>query len=181
MKILLLLLFMMKSIDVSAQEVFQVDFYNPQELRYWNKVNDSVMGGLSESNLRVIDNIAYFAGELSLKNNGGFASVRRFGPLEFQSNQSPIRLQVMGDGRTYQFRLRTNRGFDGMAYGATFATQADEWQTIDFSEGDFIAQFRGRRIIDAPNLVFSQVKQIGFMLADKQPGKFVLAIKSISQ
>jgi monofunctional biosynthetic peptidoglycan transglycosylase len=181
MKTFLLLLFMMKSIDVSAQELFQVDFSNPQEQRYWNKVNDSVMGGLSESNLRVQDNIAYFAGDLSLKNNGGFASVRRFGPLEFQSNQSPIRLQVKGDGRTYQFRLRTNRGFDGMAYVASFSTQADEWQTFDFSEDDFIAQFRGRRIIDAPTLAFSQVRQLGFMLADKQPGKFALAVKSISQ
>jgi NADH dehydrogenase [ubiquinone] 1 alpha subcomplex assembly factor 1 len=30
-------------------------------------------------------------------------------------------------------------------------------------------------------LSFSDVKQIGFMLADKQPGSFQLAIKNISQ
>jgi len=181
MKILLLLFIMLKTIDGSAQELFQIDFSSSQELRYWNRVNDSVMGGLSESNLRVEDNIAYFSGELSLKNNGGFASVRRLGPVYFQSHQRAIKVLVMGDGRTYQFRLRTNQGFDGMAYVATFSTQADKWQTFEFNEDDFVAQFRGRRIIDAPDLAFSQIEQLGLMLADKQPGEFVLAIKSISQ
>lgn len=181
MKTLFLLFFIMKSMHVSAQEPFLVDFSNPQELRYWNRVNDSVMGGLSESNLRLVDNIAYFEGELSLKNNGGFASIRRVGPTSFHNNQRPIRVQFKGDGRTYQFRLRTNQGFDGMAYVATFATQINRWQTLDFGENDFVAQFRGQKVVDAPDLSFSQVKQLGFMLADKQPGKFALAIKSLRQ
>jgi NADH dehydrogenase [ubiquinone] 1 alpha subcomplex assembly factor 1 len=33
----------------------------------------------------------------------------------------------------------------------------------------------------APSLSFSDVKQIGFMLADKKPGSFQMAIKSIGQ
>lgn len=181
MKTLCLLLFMMKSMHVSAQAPFLIDFSSPQELHYWNRVNDSVMGGLSESNLRLKDKVAFFEGELSLKNNGGFASIRRVGPTSLHANQGPIKVHFKGDGRTYQFRLRTTQGFDGMAYVATFATQIDSWQTLDFSEEDFVAQYRGLRVVDAPDVSFSHVKQIGFMLADKQSGKFQLAIKSMRQ
>lgn len=179
MKTILLVLLIMKCAHVSAE--WNVDFSSAEELNYWYRVNDSVMGGQSQSNLRVVDNIAFFEGELSLKNNGGFASVRRIGPIELNGGNSPIMLEIKGDGRNYQLRLRTNQGFDGAAYVATFSSKIDEWQTLTFSEQDFVGQFRGRVLSDAPALLFSEVKQLGFMLADKQPGSFQLAIKSIGQ
>lgn len=179
MKIILFVLFIMKCANVSAQ--WQVDFSDNEELNYWTRINDTVMGGLSESNLRVVDNIAYFEGQLSLKNNGGFASVRRMGPISLQSGNTPIMLVINGDGRRYQLRLRTNAGFDGVAYVATFPNNFQQWQTLSFTENDFVPQFRGRTVTSAPDLSFSDVKQIGFMLADKQPGSFQLAIKGISQ
>lgn len=179
MKTILLVILIMKCANVSAQ--FKADFSDPQELKYWYRVNDTVMGGLSQSNLRVLDEVAYFEGQLSLKNNGGFASVRRIGPMALQAGNHPISLQIKGDGRQYQLRLRTNKGFDGVAYVAPFSSNIDEWQTLTFIEEDFVAQFRGREVTSAPALSFSDVRQIGFMLADKQPGLFQLAIKGISQ
>ena len=169
----------MKSTYVSAQ--WKVDFSSVEELSYWYRANDSVMGGLSQSNLRVVDNIAYFEGELSLKNNGGFASVRRVGPVTLKSGVTPILIEISGDGRSYQLRLRTNKGFDGVAYVATFSSSSDKWQTLAFNEKDFVAQFRGQIVSRAPALSFSDVRQIGFMLADKQPGSFQIAIKNIGQ
>jgi monofunctional biosynthetic peptidoglycan transglycosylase len=179
MKTILFVLFIMKCANVSAH--WKVDFSNAEELNYWYRVNDSVMGGLSQSNLRVIDNVAYFEGELSLKNNGGFASVRRVGPVSLTSGNTPISIDVNGDGRTYQLRLRTDKGFDGVAYVATFSSPPDTWQTLTFKEDDFTAQFRGRLVSRAPDLSFAEVTQIGFMLADKQPGLFKLSIKNIGQ
>ena len=179
MKTILFVLFIMKCANVSAH--WKVDFSNAEELNYWYRVNDSVMGGVSQSNLRVIDNVAYFEGELSLKNNGGFASVRRVGPVTLTSGNTPISIDVNGDGRSYQLRLRTDKGFDGVAYVATFSSISDTWQTLTFKEDDFTAQFRGRLVSRAPELSFSEVTQIGFMLADKQPGLFKLAIKNIGQ
>jgi NADH dehydrogenase [ubiquinone] 1 alpha subcomplex assembly factor 1 len=179
MKTILLVLFIMNCTNVSAQ--WKVDFSSGEEFSYWYRVNDSVMGGLSQSNLRVVDNIAYFEGELSLRNNGGFASVRRVGPVSLNSGKKPISIEINGDGRSYQLRLRTNEGFDGMAYVATFSSCSDRWQGFIFNEEDFVAQFRGRIVNNAPALSFSDVRQIGFMLADKQAGSFKLAIKNISQ
>jgi NADH dehydrogenase [ubiquinone] 1 alpha subcomplex assembly factor 1 len=179
MKIVLLILFIMKCANVSAQ--WKVDFSSAEELNYWYRVNDSVMGGLSQSNLRVVDKVAYFEGVLSLKNNGGFASVRRVGPITLTSGNTRISIDVNGDGRSYQLRLRTDKVFDGVAYVATFSSTIDSWQTLTFKEEDFVAQFRGRLVNRAPALLFSDVTQIGFMLADKQPGLFKLAIKNIGQ
>jgi monofunctional biosynthetic peptidoglycan transglycosylase len=151
MKTILLVLFIMKCANVSAQ--WRVDFSDSEELSYWYQVHDRVMGGGAQSNLRVVGNIAYFEGELSLKNNGGFASVRRTGPISFQSGNTPIVLVIHGDGRSYQLRLRTNEGFDGVAYVATFASDSEKWQTLSFMEQDFVAQFRGRTVTSAPDLL----------------------------
>ncbi|WP_339723715.1 CIA30 family protein [uncultured Paraglaciecola sp.] len=179
MKTILLVLFIMQCANVSAQ--MKIDFSDPQELLYWYRVNDSVMGGVSQSNLRLEDDQTYFEGNLSLENNGGFASVRRVGPLSLGSGNKPILLEINGDGRIYQLRLRTNKTLDGVAYVAKFTSKVDEWQTLTFTEDDFVAQFRGRLVSRAPSLLFTDVKQLGFMLADKQAGDFQLAIRSIRQ
>ena len=43
---------------------------------HWQIVNDSVMGGLSTSQAYEKDNSLIFTGNVSLENNGGFASIR---------------------------------------------------------------------------------------------------------
>ena len=42
----------------------------------WRNVDDVVMGGVSSSSMRIEEGVAVFKGEVSLENNGGFASVR---------------------------------------------------------------------------------------------------------
>ena len=101
--------------------------------------------------------------------------------MALESGTAPILIEIKGDGRSYQLRLRTNKGFDGVAYVATFSSSNDTWQTLVFNEEDFVAQFRGQIVSRAPSLSFSDVRQIGFMLADKQPGSFQIAIKNIGQ
>jgi hypothetical protein len=71
----------------------------------WQTVNDGVMGGISSSRMAEADGVLSFEGELSLENNGGFASVRRLVDTDL-SQVTGVRLEVRGDQRTYQFRLR---------------------------------------------------------------------------
>jgi len=159
----------------------RIDFSNTNEAKNWVIVNDTVMGGRSKAQLTVDDNRLIFAGDLSLENNGGFASTRRiYDPVSWDSKRAIV-IKVVGDGRSYQFRLRTNRNMDGVAYVANFKTQKDTAHTIRFELKDFSAQFRGRLVRGAPALQFSDVAQMGFMLADKNPGSFVLQIEHIEQ
>jgi len=144
----------------------------------WQTVNDGVMGGISSSRMVEADGVLTFKGELSLENNGGFASVRRLVETDL-SQVTGARLEVRGDQRTYQFRLRQNDRFDGVAWRAEFTTTA-EWQTVELSFDQFVPVFRGRRVPDAGPVVAASIKQIGFLLADKTPGPFKLQIRSIT-
>lgn len=155
-----------------------IDFSQKGEDRNWIITNDSVMGGVSQSKIEIFDSTLEFSGSLRLENNGGFVSTYR--PINdgtIKSNQT-IALKVLGDGRRYQFRLRTNNA-GPVAYSATFQTEKDRWLLIELNSRDFKAVFRGRRVIDAPNLDYANANRVGFMLADKQPGAFRLTIDSI--
>jgi monofunctional biosynthetic peptidoglycan transglycosylase len=159
----------------------RIDFTNPKEAQNWIIVNDTVMGGRSRAGLGIEKDMLIFSGDLSLQNNGGFASTRRiYEPLNW-NNSETFEIKMLGDGRSYQFRLRTNRNTDGVAYVANFTTKKDQSQSIQFNIKDFTPQFRGRLVRGAPALNFSDIAQMGFMLADKNPGKFVLQISHIRQ
>lgn len=143
----------------------------------WRSINDDVMGGVSTSRIVKTADCMSFEGQLSLENNGGFASVRR--PIdEDLSTAAGVQLQVRGDGRTYQFRLRQDGGFDGVAWRAEFSTRTD-WQTVVLPFDEFVPVFRGRRVPGAGPVTPEAIRQIGFMLADKTPGAFALAIRLI--
>lgn len=157
-----------------------VDFSDSEETDRWGVVNDGVMGGLSESRLvAASDSSALFEGALSLENNGGFASIRRQPTRYDLSGAIGIMLDVRGDGRRYQFRIRTNDGFDGVAYRAFFDTVAGEWHRVEIPFETFRATFRGRIIPDAPRLDPARIRQLGFLIADKRPGEFRLEVRTI--
>jgi NADH dehydrogenase [ubiquinone] 1 alpha subcomplex assembly factor 1 len=158
-----------------------IEMSEASELQNWVIVNDTVMGGRSRANLRYADDHIQFTGDLSMRNNGGFASIRRIYEAVTWQSKKTIQIVVRGDGRNYQFRLRTNRYMDGVAYVKAFSTRKGEWQTITFSEDDFTAQFRGRLVARAEDLSFSDIMQLGFVLADGQPGGFELHVKAITQ
>jgi monofunctional biosynthetic peptidoglycan transglycosylase len=143
----------------------------------WRAVNDGVMGGVSSGRMVASDDGLRFEGRLSLENNGGFASVRHRVEQDL-SAAGRVQMNLRGDGRTYQFRIRHNQGFDGVAWRAEFSTTG-EWQTVELALSEFEPVFRGRRVRDAGPVVPSAISQIGFLLADKTPGSFALTIRSI--
>ncbi len=144
----------------------------------WRLINDTVMGGISASKLDIDKGIAKFSGTLSLEQNGGFASTRTTLSTPIASNVAMIRLQVKGDGRDYQLRLRTDNQWDSFAYSCHFSTKKDSWITLQLKPSDFTAVYRGRPV-EAPKLNFNNVKQLGFLVADKQAGQFELSFKAI--
>jgi monofunctional biosynthetic peptidoglycan transglycosylase len=143
----------------------------------WRAVNDGVMGGISSGGMVRVDEVLRFEGMLSLENNGGFASVRRLIDDDLSMAHS-VRLLLRGDGREYQFRLRVDDRWDGIAWRAKFLTTGD-WQTVVLGLSDFEPVFRGRLVKDAGALTADKIRQIGLMLADKRAGPFRLDIRSI--
>ena len=153
-----------------------INFTEAEEGKHWIAINDGVMGGISQSRIELTPATGIFTGQLSLKNNGGFASIIRRAENYNLKGCSGVMLKVKGDGRTYQFRVKTDDQYDGVAYRTLFETDARQWQLINLPFAGFSASFRGRPIPGAPVLRPEQIRQIGFLLADKQPGSFRLEI-----
>ena len=160
----------------STENMKIIENFEKPDKHSWQIINDGVMGGVSKSQLEISDNIGIFSGNLSLENNGGFASTRASIRVIEQDSIQHIRIRVFGDGKKYQFRTRTNNNFDGTAYRAFFQTKNNEWTEHQFKAQDFVAVFRGMRVPQAPRLKLNQIQQIGFLISEKQEGSFTLKI-----
>jgi hypothetical protein len=157
-----------------------IDFTDAQESQRWIAINDDVMGGLSQSRIELSPAAtALFSGQLALENNGGFASIRRRAGNYTLKGCTGIIIKVKGDGRTYQFRVKMDEQVDGIAYRTLFTTVTRKWQTFTLPFDSFSASFRGKPVPRAPVLRPEQIRQMGFLLADKQPGSFCLEIACI--
>ena len=161
-------------------DVVLFDFGTLENMNDWLIVNDGVMGGLSRSRFFLSDkNTAVFSGNVTLENNGGFASTRTK-PMQFQLDGfKGIMIRVKGDGKKYQFRLRTSDRFDGVAYRYHFETQKNQWQTFAIPFDECVPVFRGRLLRNVGPVSPENIQQLGIMVSDNQTGEFQLEIEWI--
>ena len=145
----------------------------------WNIVNDTVMGGRSSSRWIKNSTALSFEGFLSLENNGGFASVRHDLKNIDLSSTDGIFIKVKGDGRKYQFRIRSQAS-RWANYSQEFKTKRNTVQTFFLPYKEFKPSWRGRSVRNVPTLSGKDVRGIGFLLGDKAQGKFKLEVLSIS-
>jgi len=147
----------------------------------WRIVNDTVMGGVSQSSaLMLEEGLVRFAGILSLDNNGGFASLRADDPTFAFPGRGTLVLKVRGDGRTYTADLRTARQRGGSSWKQPIQTTSGIVTEHRLPLEDFYATRFGRRIPLAGQLDPSQVRSFGFTLADKHPGPFRLDVLEVA-
>ncbi|MEM1138131.1 MAG: CIA30 family protein [Bacteroidota bacterium] len=154
------------------------DFNDESQLENWYNINDEVMGGKSTGNIKFIKSgLACFSGNISLLNNGGFSAVRAHQlPKKIKDSYSAVTFKVLGDGKTYSFRIKTSTGMDGINYKADFETINEQWQTITLYFKDFIPVYRGKKVEDAPLLDSQDIKQVGLLIANKQMGAFSIFV-----
>ncbi len=155
-----------------------IDLTRPNEHQQWKATNDNVMGGVSQGQLTFDGESSRFWGEISLDNNGGFSSINRaIDPLPFEVVR--VAVSFIGDGRRYQLRLATWKNGNRITYKHEFTTIKDQQQVKVFDLNKFQAVFRGRLISNAPELTAQDIKQVGLLIADKQPGPFALNLIQI--
>ncbi len=159
--------------------LFNVFVFNPEaELSNWRIVNDGVMGGVSQSKITLDpDGHGLFAGHVSLENNGGFASVRYECGLSDIRRYRSLRLKVKGDGKTYQLRIKGNRG-DYHQYTYTLQTTG-EWQTLTVPLNQLQPIFRGQ-LLDIPVYDGRAMQEVGFLIANGVEETFALHIDEIT-
>ena len=178
MKNLILNIILLISFFMNSQSI---DLLNPEKnigLDNWNIVNDDVMGGISTSYLSVSDEKKLiFNGNLSLENNGGFASSRLGLKKNILKGVKSFIIRIKGDGNSYKLRLsQDNRR---ASYSANFKSINDKWIDVSISIEDFIATWRGYTYNDYPSVDSERINSLGLQISDKQEGKFKLEIEYI--
>lgn len=153
------------------------NFNNEAAIKGWRVVDDVVMGGRSSGHIEwTEDGHAHYFGSVSLENNGGFSSVRkRFETLN-TSNYSTVVLRVKGDGKKYQFRLKT-ASQDYYAYVFSFPTSG-QWETIEIPFNQFYPSWRGQKL-DRPNYAAGELEEVAFLIANYKNEDFDLLIEKV--
>ncbi|PIG94993.1 CIA30 family protein [Gloeocapsopsis sp. IPPAS B-1203] len=178
---------------IPADEKLIFDFVHPSEelKRIWGAVDDVVMGGVSQSEIRFVEDTALFTGHVSTANSGGFASVRtkNFEPALNLSGYQGIKLRVRGDGKRYKCFIRIDTKWDGTAYSYSFDTVSNTGMDVCIPFADLTAVFRAKTLKDAPAIDASRIASLQLMLSKFEydgelnprftPGGFALQVESI--
>ena len=144
----------------------------------WQIVDDVVMGGGSNGKFHIDENgHGVFEGIVSLENNGGFSSVRcRFNRKTIEKYSKAV-LRVKGDGKNYQFRVKTTTA-ERHSYISIFQTDGT-WQSIEIPFEQMYPAFRGRKL-DMPNYKGKEIEEFAFLISNKKAESFTLVIDKIS-
>ena len=157
-------------------------FPTKDSVNLWHCENDTVMGGVSQSQIKYLNEdarhrgILVFEGSVSLENNGGFAQMLYENDLLDLSQCSHLELTLKGDGKNYQVRIETRSTHVG--YSQTFAT-THEWSTVKLAFADFTPDFHGEPVPDAPPLDLTQIKNIGILIGNNQEESFRLLLNEV--
>ncbi|MGB7379327.1 MAG: CIA30 family protein [Rivularia sp. (in: cyanobacteria)] len=153
----------------ASNEKILFDFNNPSVdvKNLWGAVDDVVMGGVSQSNIKLSSGTALFSGNVSTENSGGFASVRtkNFDPSFNLSGYEGVEILVKGDGKRYKCILRTETNWDGVGYCYSFDTEADTWINVKVPFAELIPVFRAKTVNDAPRIESNKICSFQLMLS----------------
>lgn len=141
----------------------------------WYVQNDTVMGGVSSSSVESDGTDMIFSGNVSLDNNGGFASVR--GPIFEPASDAAgnaLSIDATGDGRTYLVQILTPTDAYVIRYVPTTGPS-----TLLFADFTTVSRFLDPVPAIAP-LTAASLRQIAIYVLDKQVGEFMVRIRSIS-
>jgi len=157
-------------------------FPSAESVNEWFVVNDTVMGGVSSGRLGWENAALVFTGDLSLDNNGGFASIRSpfLDPavVVAWAERDGLTVEVGGDGRTWTMEVRTDFGDGGWI--SAIPTSAEEVTNVDVPWVSFqpVTRFLDPRPATVP-LDPARIVSVAFYLVDGIEAPFRLELHSI--
>jgi Complex I intermediate-associated protein 30 (CIA30) len=171
-----------QAVEPEGRNVVLVDLDDAGQVARWTTVNDPVMGGMSTSRITFGDGGLVFSGNISLENNGGFASASSPEDPDIgrrATGAKSLRVHARGDGKTYLLKVGT--AGQSWSYIQRFPTEAAVQRIYDLPIEGF--QSVGMRLDPAPNapqtLDPSSISQVSVYILDKQQGPFELTVSAI--
>ena len=150
------------------------DFTPDSDISDWRTVDDTVMGGVSDGNFKLSEEgHGVYSGSVSLDNNGGFSSLRyRMPSIRIEGSTKAV-LRLKGDGKTYQFRTKTD-DYDRHSYVRNFETSG-EWEEVEIELKTMKPQWRGRRL-DMADYPAEMLSEIAILIGNKKEEDFALEL-----
>jgi hypothetical protein len=176
----------------SNKLVFDFLNHSAELAQLWGSVDDVVMGGVSNSMVKIASQSMVFSGNVSTENSGGFASIRtkNFNPTLDWNDYQGITLKVKGDGKRYKLILRCENSWDGIGYTASFDTISNQWIDVKIPFDQLVPVFRAKTVNNAPAIDLNHIYAIQIMLSkfeydgrlnpNFQIGMFNLDLESIA-
>jgi NADH dehydrogenase [ubiquinone] 1 alpha subcomplex assembly factor 1 len=168
MKILALVLMLFGS--AFAATIFE---FQPKETT-WYLRNDSVMGGISRSQIALRNGLLEFTGRVRLENGGGFSGIRSVAGQYDLSKFSSVVLRVRGDGKRYGLQIGTNAN-SRITYRMQFNTVANKWIEVRLPFNSFRAM-RSGKFIRAAALDTSRIAFFGLTFGNGRAERFKLEL-----
>lgn len=160
---------------IKSQLIF--DFNHNSNITGWKVIDDVVMGGRSNGKFKMdSDGNGVFFGDVSLDNNGGFSSVRYQFEKINTTKDSKVLIRLKGDGKEYQFRVKSNRN-TSYSYVTIFKTTGD-WENIVINLNDLYPSFRGQTL-NIPNFTGNSIEEMVFLIGNKKNESFNLVLDRI--
>jgi NADH dehydrogenase [ubiquinone] 1 alpha subcomplex assembly factor 1 len=153
------------------------NFNKSSDINGWTTISDVVMGGTSSGSFKLnSEGHGLFEGVISLENNGGFSLVSYKFKKSKINNYTKIVLKLKGDGKTYQFRIKSNTE-DYYSYVYYFSTTG-EWEEVEIPLKEMYPTFRGKKL-EKSNFSNEYIEEIAFLIGNKNEENFKLIIDNI--
>ncbi|MEO1448036.1 MAG: CIA30 family protein [Bacteroidota bacterium] len=159
---------------------FQLDFGQKKAGQTWRALNDGVMGGLSEGKVNLDQDLIRFQGQVSLENNGGFASFRSpFSRFDLSGAQT-VEIRLRAPKGRFALVMETERVWFRPYYKHAIELAGTEWETVQIPLTAFHAYQVGRKLSQTlATDVLDDIIRIGIVTDFKQAAEFEVEIDYI--
>jgi NADH dehydrogenase [ubiquinone] 1 alpha subcomplex assembly factor 1 len=169
--------------SISNENTFAFDFgQSADKCHDWVLVTDNVMGGVTTAQLTYTEDALLLTGDLSLKNFGGFASVKTpFQTFDVSAYQG-VEIRFRATGQSFVFTLENSRNWTRPNYKSpVFKSKNGQWETVRL----YFKAFKEYQIgeptgVGLPAEKLSQMVRLGCMTAEKKEGTFSLEIDALA-
>ena len=167
-------------ITMWATQPILIDFGTAGNNQEWFALNDGVMGGMSNGQLRYTETSFIFEGQVSLENNGGFASARSpFEAIDL-SDYSTLIVKYRSTDMDFAISLNTSRLWYRPNYKAQLPNTEGQWKIITSSLADFKEYRVGKPTGNSiDNDLLKKVIRLGLISDEKRAGAFQIEVDFI--
>ncbi len=167
---------------IFSEKAYKIEFgTSVSRTSNWVILSDNVMGGVSEAQIEYGSNSVILTGSVSLKNRGGFVSLKsNFGKIDL-SPYKTVKITFRSSKQKYAFTLENSRRWYEPAYKHEFsAKEINKWETVSLELNSFLEEVIGEPTGNKANKsILESILRIGISTNEKREGPFQLEIESI--